>query len=47
MGRIVEIDDNSKTLQVLFDDGKKAWYEYNELEQLEHSYAITIHKSQR
>lgn len=47
MGRVVEIDDSAKALQVLFDDGKRAWYEYNELEQLEHSYAITIHKSQR
>lgn len=47
MGQIEAIDDTSKALKVLFDDGKKAWYEYNELEQLEHSYSITIHKSQR
>ena len=47
IGRIKKIDDNSKALQVIFDDGKKAWYEFNELEQLEHSYSITIHKSQR
>ncbi len=47
MGRIIEIDDNARALQVEFDDGKKAWYEYNELDQIEHSYAITIHKSQR
>lgn len=47
MGQICKIDDNAKALQILFDDGKKAWYEYNELDQIEHSYAITIHKSQR
>lgn len=47
MGQILEIDENAKALQVMFDDGKKAWYEYNELDQIEHSYAITIHKSQR
>lgn len=47
MGQICKIDDNARALQVLFDDGKKAWYEYNELDQIEHSYAITIHKSQR
>ena len=47
IGRIENIDDTAKALQVSFDDGKKAWYEYNELEQLEHSYSITIHKSQR
>jgi len=47
IGRIENIDENAKVLKVVFDDGKKAWYEYNELEQLEHSYTITIHKSQR
>ena len=47
IGLIEEIDDSSKSLKVGFDDGKKAWYEYNELEQIEHSYSITIHKSQR
>ena len=47
IGRIESIDDTAKALKVVFDDGKKAWYEFNELEQLEHSYTITIHKSQR
>lgn len=47
MGQIVQIDDGARTLKVEFDDGKKAWYEYGELDQIEHSYAITIHKSQR
>lgn len=46
IGRVEEIDDVSKSLKIAFDDGKKAWYEFNELEQLEHSYSITIHKSQ-
>ncbi len=47
MGQIVQIDDGARALKVEFDDGKEAWYEYGELDQLEHSYAITIHKSQR
>lgn len=47
MGRVEAIDDTAKALRVNFDDGKKAWYEYNELDQIEHSYSITIHKSQR
>ena len=47
MGQVEEIDENAKALKVVFDDGKKAWYEYSELDQIEHSYAITIHKSQR
>jgi len=46
LGRITKIDDTVKQIEVQFDDKKIAWYEYNELEQLEHSYAITIHKSQ-
>ena len=29
-----------------FDDEKIAWYTYNDLEQIEHAYSITIHKSQ-
>lgn len=47
IGRIAEIDDTSKAIQIIFDDGKKAWYDYSELEQIEHSYCVTIHKSQR
>jgi len=46
LGRISKIDDITKQIEVQFDDEKTAWYEYNELEQLEHSYSITIHKSQ-
>lgn len=46
LARISKIDDVTKQIEVKFDDGKTAWYEYNELEQLEHSYCITIHKSQ-
>jgi len=47
MGAIKEIDDTTKAIEILFDDDKKAWYEFGDLEQLEHSYAVTIHKSQR
>lgn len=46
LGTIKKIDDITKQIEVKFDDEKTAWYEYNELEQLEHSYSITIHKSQ-
>lgn len=47
LGRIIEIDDDEKQIKVLFDDEKIAWYEYSNLDELEHSYSITIHKSQR
>ena len=29
-----------------FDDEKVCWYEFNDLEQIEHSYCVTIHKAQ-
>ena len=47
MGTIVEIDEREKVVKIQFDDDKIAWYEYADLEQIEHSYAITIHKAQR
>ncbi|MBQ2937806.1 MAG: AAA family ATPase [Clostridia bacterium] len=47
MGTILEIDEREKVIKIQFDDEKVAWYEYSDLEQIEHSYAITIHKAQR
>lgn len=45
-GTITGISERDKVLEVKFDDNKVAWYEFSELDQIEHSYAITIHKSQ-
>lgn len=45
-GTITEINEKNKIVEVKFDDNKVAWYEFSELDQIEHSYAITIHKSQ-
>ena len=47
MGTILEIDEKEKVIKIQFDDEKIAWYGFTELEQIEHSYAITIHKAQR
>lgn len=47
IGTILEIDEKEKVVKIQFDDEKVAWYEYTDLEQIEHSYAITIHKAQR
>lgn len=47
IGTIIEIDEKEKVVKIKFDDEKIAWYEFSELEQIEHSYAITIHKAQR
>ena len=46
IGTILKIDENEKVVKIKFDDEKVAWYEFSELEQIEHSYAITIHKAQ-
>ena len=46
MGTITNIDEKQKNVRVKFDDEKVCCYEFNELEQLEHSYCITIHKAQ-
>ncbi len=45
-GTITNINDKEKNIRVKFDDEKICWYEYNDLEQIEHSYCITIHKAQ-
>ena len=45
-GTITKISEKDKVVEVKFDDNKVAWYEFSELDQIEHSYAITIHKSQ-
>lgn len=46
MGIIEEINDFDERVEVRFDDGRVAFYEYNQLDELEHAFAITIHKSQ-
>ena len=46
MGRVIEINTVDGAIKVKFDDDKEVWYEYADLEQLEHAYAITVHKSQ-
>ena len=46
LGRITDIDPSDGAIKVKFDDEKEVWYEYQDLEQLEHAYAITVHKSQ-
>ena len=46
-GTICLIDDFNKQIKIKFDDEKEVWYQFNELEQIEHAYAITVHKAQR
>ena len=45
-GIITSINEKGKILCVKFDDEKVCKYEFNDLEQIEHSYCMTIHKAQ-
>ena len=47
IGTITNVDEGEKQVEIKFDDEKLAWYDFSELDQIEHSYAITIHKAQR
>ncbi|HCS74113.1 MAG TPA: ATP-dependent RecD-like DNA helicase [Clostridiales bacterium] len=46
MGFIQDIDKEEQTLTILFDDEKTVIYDFSQLDELELSYAVTIHKSQ-
>jgi len=46
-GTIVNIDEVEKNIKIKFDDDKIVWYNFDELEQIELSYCITVHKAQR
>ena len=45
IGVIEKIDISSESMEISFD-GRKANYEFSMLDDLEHSFAITVHKSQ-
>lgn len=45
-GTIVDINEAEKQIKIKYDDDKCAWYTFQELDQIEHAYAITVHKSQ-
>lgn len=46
VGTITNISDYDEELTVLFDDGREAVYSFSNLGELEHAFAVTIHKSQ-
>ena len=45
IGTVEEVDDELEYLVLRFDD-RTVHYDYAYLDQLEHAYAITVHKSQ-
>ncbi len=46
IGHIDAIDLRAKQFYVSFEDGKRCRYEFSEADNIEHAYAITVHKSQ-
>ncbi len=46
MGVVTMIDEITGVLRVLFDDEKSVDYMFADLKELEHAYAVTVHKSQ-
>ena len=46
IGVIRSINRFAEEIEVLFDDEKTVYYPFSSLEDLEHAYAVTIHKSQ-
>ncbi len=46
MGRILSVNPADSSLTVEFDEHRQVTYPFSSLEELEHAYATTIHKSQ-
>ena len=46
LGKIEKIDFMDKQIKIIFDDEKEAWYAFSDMDQIEHAYAITVHKAQ-
>ncbi len=46
VGIISELDNYAQTLRVVFDEGREVVYSFKQADELEHAYALTIHKSQ-
>lgn len=46
IGFITEIDRGDESFTIEFDDGRQAIFDYSCFDDIEHAYAITVHKSQ-
>ncbi len=46
MGIVKRIDEFGHVIEIEFDEGRVVDYPFGDLEDLEHAYAVTIHKSQ-
>lgn len=46
IGRIIAVDSEAEMIRVIFDDGKEVEYDSVQMEELDHAFATTVHKSQ-
>lgn len=46
IGLITRIDSSAKTMTIRFTDDKVAVYDFDQLDELTHAFAMTVHKSQ-
>ncbi len=46
IGVIEDIDNDEKEITIVFDNEKVCEFDINELQDIEHAYAVTVHKSQ-
>ncbi len=46
LGRIRKINESARVITVVFDDGRVSDYPFSDLDELDLSYSMTIHKSQ-
>ena len=46
IGILEEIDEGQKTFSILFNDGKRVDYDFDQMDEITHAYAMTVHKSQ-
>lgn len=46
IGKVMEINEYARTVRVGFDDGREVIYPFEGVDELEHAYAVTVHKSQ-
>jgi exodeoxyribonuclease V alpha subunit len=46
IGRIMHISTQAKVVTVRFSDGKWVHYDFEQLDELTHAFAMTVHKSQ-
>jgi exodeoxyribonuclease V alpha subunit len=46
LGTIMEIDNEEQYMEVIFDRERLVRYDFSMLDELEHAYALTVHKSQ-